>query len=154
MTPSLFGRARRIVVGVDGSPCSREALGWAARQASLTGEPLTVVTTWSMPTSYGWSPPPPDSLDLQHEIATMQARVVNEVIGENPPFAVELQVLPGHPAPVLTELSADADLVVVGSRGHGGFVGALLGSVSEHLTTHARCPVVVVRPGTCSADAA
>jgi nucleotide-binding universal stress UspA family protein len=68
---------------------------------------------------------------------------VGEVVGEDPPYPLELLVLTGHPATVLTELSKDASLVVVGSRGHGGFLGLLLGSV-----------VVVVRPGTCAARAA
>ncbi len=149
-TASIHGRSERIVVGVDGSACSKEALAWAARQAELTGCPLMAVTTWTLPTSYGWAPPAPDTVDTRAELQGMLERIVKEVVGESRSFPVELEVLPGHPATVLTELSRDASLVVVGSRGHGGFVGLLIGSVSEHLATHAQCPVVVVRPGTCS----
>lgn len=146
-------RNERIIVGVDGSPCSKEALAWAARQAELTGASLTPVATWTLPTGYAWGPPAPDYLDLQSELVAMLERSVKEVVGEGA-VPLEIRVLPGHPATVLTELSKDASLVVVGSRGHGGFVGLLIGSVSEYLTTHAHCPVVVIRPGTCAAPSA
>jgi nucleotide-binding universal stress UspA family protein len=152
-TTSSTSSSAAIIVGVDGSACSKEALAWAARQARLTGSTLQVVATWTLPTTYGFAPPVSESFDAQSEMQGMLDRTVKEVVGERPPFPLETKVLPGHPATVLTEMSRDASLVIVGSRGHGGFVGLLIGSVSEHLTTHAHCPVVVVRPGTCAVAA-
>ena len=73
------------------------------------------------------------------------AETVTEVAGADPPVRVESYVLTGHPAYELAQYAKDADLLVVGSRGHGGFVGALLGSVSDHCVHHATCPVVVIR---------
>ncbi|HTX00434.1 MAG TPA: universal stress protein [Acidimicrobiales bacterium] len=143
-TSPLDGRAS-IVVGVDGSRSSKQALVWAARQSRLTGAKLRAVLAWWTPTSYGWASATPDSLlDYETEARSTLEAAVKDALGE-PGSSVELEVIAGHPARVLTELSRDASLVVVGSRGHGGFVGLLLGSVGEHLTTHAHCPVAVIR---------
>jgi len=136
----------RIVVGVDGSPSSRDALVWAHRQAELTGAELVVVTAWSYPaasypTLTGYVPMPV-GLDLEAESRTALETVVKEAIGDVP---VTLVVAEGHPANVVVDVARGASLVVVGSRGHGGFVGAMLGSVSQLIVTHAPCPVVVVR---------
>jgi nucleotide-binding universal stress UspA family protein len=136
---------RSIVVGVDGSRPSREALTWAAHQAALTRSPLTVVTAWEFPTSFGWAPPWPQDYDPQAEAERMLERVVGEVLGSRPGVEVTRVAVQGHPALVLTEMSKSSSTVVVGSRGHGEFTGMLLGSVSEFLATHAHCPVVVVR---------
>jgi nucleotide-binding universal stress UspA family protein len=136
---------RSIVVGVDGSESAGTALRWAARQAALTGCRLTVVAAWEFPTSYGWAPPWPADYNPQSDAAHMVERVVREVLGDDAGCEVATTAVEGHPALVLTEMSKSASLVVVGSRGHGEFSGMLLGSVSEFLTTHAHCPVVVVR---------
>ena len=131
----------RIVVGVDGSSASRDALCWADRQRSLTGASLEVVTAWSYPTTYGF--PVIADVDWQQGARTVQDEAVEEALGAA--ADVTRRVVEGHAARVLVEAGAGADLLVVGSRGHGGFTGMLLGSVSEHVVTHAQCPVVVVR---------
>ncbi len=136
----------RIVVGIDGSPCSLEALAWAVRQAELTGDRLEVVETWLWPTSFGWAAPIPDHYDPETEVRRQVESVVEGVRAEHPGVDVDVKVVEGHPAPVLVEESKGGDLLVVGSRGHGEFVGMLIGSVSEYCVAHADCPVVVHRP--------
>lgn len=132
-----------IVVGVDGSPASIDALRWAAKQAKLTGNRLEAVLTFQYPTQYdeifygdttAWSEPAERRLD---EV------LVKAGIGDEQ--ACDKTVVNGHPAGVLLERSANAELLVVGSRGRGGFTGLLLGSVSTSVMAHAVCPVVVVR---------
>ena len=135
----------RIVVGVDGSPPSLDALSWAARQAELTGAGLEVVMCWEWPSSLGWAVPVPDDFDPEGDIRRTLDTALTPVRAAHPGVALEGRVVEGHPAPVLVEASKDADLLVVGSRGHGGFVGMVIGSVSEHCALHARCPVLVYR---------
>jgi nucleotide-binding universal stress UspA family protein len=136
----------KIVVGVDGSDSSKAALTWGIRQAQLTGAPLEAIMTWDYPMSYGWMIVP-ENVDLQADATSELERVVKEVTEEMADPSVELttRVVQGHPALVLMSEAADASLVVVGSRGHGEFAGMLLGSVSEHLSTHAPCPVLIFR---------
>lgn len=137
--------AERIVVGIDGSTSSKAALAWAANYAKLTGLPITAVTVWSFPLSWGWSPPWPQDFDPEQNAREVLEQVISEVLGSGPGVDVEALVLEGHPAPLLVDQSRSAELVVVGSRGHGEFFGMLLGSVSEFLATHGHCPVVIVR---------
>ena len=138
------GTPPRIVVGIDGSPPSRRALQWAARQADLTGATLEVLMTWDWPVAFGWSPMVSD-YDPEapvHEVldgAVAEAKLSHHDVG-----FVTL-VRRGHPAQWLVDASKGADLLVVGSRGHGEFVGMLVGSVSEHCVAHAHCPVLVYR---------
>lgn len=132
-----------IVVGVDGSPASVEALRWAAKQAELTGNRLEAVTTWQFPNEY-------DEIFFDDKTAPWSepaARRLDEAVAEAgiDEAAIDKTVLNGHPVPVLVERCADAELLVVGSRGRGGFRGLLLGSVSASVMHHAACPVVVVR---------
>ncbi|GGN84414.1 universal stress protein [Actinoplanes lobatus] len=134
-----------VVVGVDGSPSARAALRWAARQAQLTGGRLYAVTAWQIPAYFGWAPTAPDE-DLAEAAGKVLTTAVHSVLGEEPPdLEVVERVEPGHPAQVLIDLSARARLLVVGSRGHSPFAGALIGSVSQQCVQHAHCPVVVVR---------
>jgi len=137
---------RKIVVGVDGSDSSKAALAWAIRQAQLTGAPLEAVMTWDYPISYGWMIVP-ENVDLQADATAELEKVVKEATEDivDPSVEITSRVVQGHPALVLMNEAADASLVVVGSRGHGEFAGMLLGSVSEHLSTHAPCPVLIVR---------
>jgi len=138
-----------VVVGVDGSASSKQALAWAARWAKLTGTSLVALTAWSLPTTYGWGGPAPLPEDFDPEGLARGSleESVSQVLGGHPDIDVTTEVAEGHPALLLTERSKTASLVVVGSRGHGAFTGMLLGSVSEFVITHAGCPVVVVRDG-------
>jgi nucleotide-binding universal stress UspA family protein len=135
---------RRIVAGIDGSAASLRALEWAARQAELTGARLEIVVAWEWPNTFGWSAIPNDynpeldaQLLLEPLVATLRAA--------HPDVPISTKVVEGHPAPVLVNESRGADLLVVGSRGHGEFVGMLIGSTSEHCVANSACPVVVFR---------
>jgi nucleotide-binding universal stress UspA family protein len=136
----------RIVVGIDGSGASTDALRWAARQAELTGSALEVIMTWEWPTGLGWSVPIPDDFDPESDVRQILDAAVDLALAGHPGVTVERRVVNGHPAPLLVDASKGADLLVIGSRGHGEFVGMLLGSVSEFCTTNAHCPVLVHRP--------
>lgn len=144
-TPPVGGsahRAARVVVGVDGSPSSDAALRWAENYARMSGATMDIVSAWQFPTYYGemvpiegWHPED-DAWTHATKAATTLAL---------PADRARLRVEYGAAGEVLTGVSEGADLLVVGSRGHGGFIGMLLGSVSAHCVHHARCPVVVVR---------
>ena len=135
-----------IVVGVDGSAGAQEALRFAASEAKLRGDRLRAVIVWHVPTmAYGggFGPAVSPTEFEDNARATLEAALAavgDEVAG----LEVEQAVRTGQPALVLVEEAQDADLLVVGSRGHGGFVGLLLGSVSQQCAHHASCPVVVV----------
>lgn len=143
--PRSGGAGRRIVVGVDGSASSVRALEWAARQAELTHDVLEVVTTWEWPTNYGWSASVPEGWDPQADATKILDEIIGKLHQAHPDVVVRSEVVEGHPAPVLIGASRGAELLVVGSRGHGEFAGMLLGSVGEHCVTHAHCPVLIVR---------
>jgi nucleotide-binding universal stress UspA family protein len=164
-----------IVVGIDDSPGARKALAWAVTEARLRGVALRVVHVhrqeeWTAPMYFpsqhaspgvptGSAGEPPaveleDVLQAQErlrEVASARAEeLVEELLGEVGAAGVEVQptvVRERHPADALVELSSDADLLVVGSRGRGGFRGLVLGSVTHALVLHATCPVVVVPSG-------
>ena len=139
------GKKPRIVVGVDGSDSSRHALRWAARQAQLTGGRLDVVITWELPTSFGWVPPYPADFNPAEDAQRAADEEVSAALSECPDVVVQTTVVEGHPAPTLLQASRGAELLVLGSRGHGEFAGMLLGSVSQHLVSTAHCPVLVWR---------
>jgi nucleotide-binding universal stress UspA family protein len=148
MTAEPSSDTGRIVAGFDGAESSLHALSWAARQAVLTGATLEVVMTWEWPASYGWAVPIPDDFDPEADTQKALDTAIAGVRSEQPGLKAEARLVNGHPAPVLVEASKDADLLVVGSRGHGEFVGMLIGSVSEYCVTNAQCPVLVHRvPG-------
>ncbi|MFI9773314.1 universal stress protein [Streptomyces sp. NPDC051956] len=142
-----------IVVGVDGSKHSKEALRWAVRQATLVGGRVHAVMSWEWSTN-PFSLGPADGAtvaggrELRSPEETSRVRlidVVTETVGESPPVPVHSRMVHGPAAKVLVEASEAAELLVVGTRGYGGFKGALLGSVSQQVTQHAHCSVVVVR---------
>ncbi len=138
-----------ILVGIDGSAHSRRALEWAVNEAAVRHAPLTVLTVsqavagyWGRPVSY---PGDNDLTEKAREAAQEETDSVLEQAGEESrPLSVTVEAVAGLPAEVLLSASEDADLVVVGSRGAGGFKRLLLGSVSTTLTHHAHCPVVVI----------
>jgi nucleotide-binding universal stress UspA family protein len=139
----------KIVVGVDGSAGSRAALRWAWDEAKVHGAALEIVTAWQYPITtalpaFG-SMPTPD--DIQGEARTeMLAVVAAEGITVDGGVDVTTLVAEGTATQVLLEAAASADLLVVGSRGHGGFTGLLVGSVSQQCVSHSSVPVVVVHP--------
>jgi nucleotide-binding universal stress UspA family protein len=141
------GNPPKIVVGIDGSEASLAALDWAAGQAALTSSPLEILATWDWPVTYGWAVPLPQEYDPQESVQKTLDEAADGVRSRYPDIEVTTTALQGHPAPVLVEASKGAKLLVVGSRGHGEFVGMLLGSVGEHCAAHAHCPVLVHRTG-------
>lgn len=145
MATPAAGANGRIVVGVDGSPPSFKALEWAARQAELTHASLDVVATWEWPPSFGWGVPVPSDFDPAEAVQTYLDRAVEGVRRDHPALEAVGRVVRSHPAPYLVETSRGADLLVVGCRGHGEFVGMVIGSVSEYCAAHAHCPVLVYR---------
>ncbi len=140
----------RIVVGVDGSAPAAAALAWALDEGALRHAPVHVVLTWSMPPVVGMSPMVmPAEADLQigaqQELDAMLKGLSDSLDRRPEDSPVTSEVLEGSPAPTLLTTSRGATMLVLGSRGHGGFAGLLLGSVSQHCAAHASCPVVVVR---------
>ncbi len=137
-----------VVVGVDGSASSIEALGWAARYAAATGATISAVHAWHYPAAGpvpAGQPPQPVTDQVRARMQETLDTALSKVFGTTTPAKVGTKVAYGHPAMVLTTEAAGADLLVVGNRGHGAFHGMLLGSVSLHCVTTAPCPVVVVR---------
>lgn len=140
--------AHRIVVGVDGSASSQAALSWALRQAELTGATVEAVIVWHYPVM---AVPfaPVAILDEPDDFRTLAATTLTNAIAAtvDPASSVKVSstVRQGIPADVLLDVAGGADLLVVGSRGHGGFTEALLGSVSQHCVHLATCPVVIIR---------
>ena len=139
---------KTIVVGVDGSPGSRKALTWAAAEAADHRCDLVVVNVWE----HTLLPPAGSVTVSEHYVpdpsqttAGQLVEVIKEELGEEPNVLVQPRVKQGSPAKVLIEESSGADLLVVGTRGHGGFAGLVLGSVSQHVAAYAQCPVTVVR---------
>jgi len=148
MTDSTSTAHPRIVVGVDGSPQSKDALRWAARLAQLpTDGPAPViqaVIAWEFSTAaYGFVSGMPD-VDLSKESGQVLAETVKETFPEGAPAGLVELVSEGPAAQVIVELSRGAQVTVVGSRGHGGFTGMLIGSVSGRVAEYAHSPVMVV----------
>jgi nucleotide-binding universal stress UspA family protein len=136
----------KVVVGIDGSRGSDEALRFAAEEALLRGATLEVVSVWDPATAVSFGGPFVPSFDLHEEVARQAQTLLDETLARvalDPGLTVVKRVLSGHPADVLVAEAAEADLLVVGSRGHGGFASLLLGSVGQQVAHHARCPVIV-----------
>jgi nucleotide-binding universal stress UspA family protein len=138
------GGQRRIVVGVDGSVPSRAALSWAVEQGRLTGAVVEAVIAWEFPATYGYAVPLSD-VNWEQLAEQTVSQAVAAVADDGAPVKLTYKVVEGNAAQVLLDASARADLLVVGNRGHGGFVEALLGSTGQHCVHHATCPVVVIR---------
>jgi len=134
----------RIVVGVDGFESSKAALRWAIKQARLSGAVVEAVTAWHVPAGTGWIPTA-DMPDYQADASTVLAEAVAGMCTIDPDIQVCPRVVKGQAGPVLVAAAEGADLLVVGSRGHGGLADALLGSVGQYCAHHAPCPVVIMR---------
>lgn len=134
-----------IVVGVDGSEPSKQALRWAQRLATGAGARIEAVIGWQYPVATSWGAAAmPLDYDVEKEMDKVLTDTVDAVFGAERPAGLKLTVAEGHPASVLIERSAGALMLVVGSRGHGGFMGLLLGSISASVAERASCPVLVV----------
>jgi nucleotide-binding universal stress UspA family protein len=146
MTMQAPSAGTRIVVGVDGSEQSKLALSWAVRISARAGASIDAVTAWHFPINSGWGYVP-DAWDPQADATKCLADSVDEAFGAERPTGLRLLVREGLPAKVLLDESKGATMLIVGSRGHGGFAGLLLGSVSASCAEHATCPVLVVHGG-------
>jgi nucleotide-binding universal stress UspA family protein len=136
-----------IVVGVDGSYGSRRALEWAIDEARRRSDELIAVHAWSLPIVVGTFEaviPVAENVDFQKEAEGYLERTVKEVAGGDPDVPIRLEATQRPAASALVHASRDAELLVVGSRGFGGFRGLLLGSVGQQCAQHSHCPVVIV----------
>ena len=136
-----------IVAGVDGSDGAQEALRLAVQEARLRGAGLRVVIAWHMPAvAYGAVvfSPGIDPADFKDSAGAALETALAALGGQTNGVQIERVLRRGQPALVLLEEARGADLLVVGSRGHGGFAGLLLGSVSHQCALHAACPVLIV----------
>jgi nucleotide-binding universal stress UspA family protein len=142
-TAEPFGK---VVVGIDGSDDSRAALEWAVEAARVRAAVVIAVTAFRPPSAVSrfLVAGPTDVEDYEAAARQMLDRVVDEVSSRGLGAPVTREVAIGDPRAVLVQRTADADLVVVGSRGRGGFTGLLLGSVSRHVAHHAPCPAVIM----------
>ena len=138
-----------IIVGLDGSDHSRRALEWAIREAAARRAPLTVLTV-TQPIAGYWGGPAAylGDQDLTDQAREAAQKETDSALGQagpgSQPPSVTVQAVTALPAEALLQAAADADMLVVGSRGAGGFKRLLLGSVSTQVTHHAHCPVVVI----------
>jgi nucleotide-binding universal stress UspA family protein len=143
------GSGPEVVVGVDGSAESVEALRWGSHYAAATGATIHAVLSWHYPATTGVVPhgmaPRPLTDEIRAAMQDVLDKTLAEVFGTTTPPRVRGTIAYGHPAVVLVKESQSADLLVVGNRGHGQFAGMLTGSVSMHCVNNSHCPVVVVR---------
>src|SRR5512134_208315 len=134
---------KKIVVGVDGSDGALAAMRWTAEEAAQWDADVVAVQAWEFTPLVVATDAPIDLQQLRADTDTQLDRQVREVFGDRE-GRVERRVVEDLPASAVLEAAADADLVVVGSRGRGGLKGMLLGSVSQKVVHHAPCPVVVI----------
>jgi nucleotide-binding universal stress UspA family protein len=138
-----------ITVGIDGSAHSARALEWAIKEAAIRHAPVTVLTVHTVPMS-GWTGNPitlpqdaADQEKAQRAAEEMTLKVTSQ-LGAAQPSSVTVRAISGFPVQELIDASRTADLLVVGSRGAGGFARLMIGSVSSQVVHHAHCPVVVI----------
>ncbi|MGW5498966.1 universal stress protein [Streptomyces olivaceoviridis] len=141
MTQAVPSLAPRIVVGVDGSSSSKRALVWGLFMARTTGSVLEAVTAWQNPSSWTGVA---DDWDPVAEARAMLTACCAAVLGDYQPSDIRLTVLEGPATAALLSASAGARMLILGSRGHGGFAGLLLGSVSAACAEHAACPTLII----------
>jgi nucleotide-binding universal stress UspA family protein len=143
---------RNILVGVDGSEKSIRALEWASELAATLGAQIDVVIAWQTPfpvielVSLGFDLDLTEFNERPYEIAELRIeKAIKHVFGKVNPAGVTRSISEGYPGLVLVEKSSEADLLVLGNRGHSPVVETLLGSVSQHCLAHAQCPVVIIK---------
>jgi nucleotide-binding universal stress UspA family protein len=137
------GSPGRVVVGFDGSPASMQALRWALNYARFTRSATEVIVAWDCPPKLGLTLLAPIGGAAEMSAEQMLDHLIGQLRDEYTRQLIEGRVVQGQAAPLLVEASKGADLLVVGSRGHGELVGMLIGSVSEYCATNAHCPVLV-----------
>lgn len=140
MDGSTPGEGLPIVVGVDGSPQSILALRWANKLAGPLHATIKAVTAWNMEVMYG----PYLASDGRSEAQEVLSQALVDAFGDDKPEGLVAECLRGQSARMLIEEAKSAQMLILGSRGHGGFAGMLLGSVSSACAAHASCPVLVV----------
>jgi nucleotide-binding universal stress UspA family protein len=134
----------RIVVGVDGSTSSVLALKWAANYAAAVGATIEAVSAWHTADEWGFGGLLPFDWDPEKVASEILEAAIVKAYNDERPANLITSVREGRASQVLLDAGKGADMIVVGSRGHGGFVGMLLGSVSAALAEHSSCPVLVV----------
>ncbi|MEX0874119.1 MAG: universal stress protein [Actinomycetota bacterium] len=136
-----------IVVGVDGSDSARDALTWAIGEAKIRGREVVAVYAWIdpiVPPSIDGVIVPIPHVGIEQEAENLLEREIKEVTGGSDEVKVQRRFVRRHPVAALLRTSEDADMLVIGSRGLGGFSGLMLGSVGQQCVHHATCPVVIV----------
>jgi nucleotide-binding universal stress UspA family protein len=136
----------RIVVGVDGSQAAREALRWAIDEAHRRDATVEAVYAWHQPFMAGYIIEGEMNLGHYEEDAQQMLDAAVDAVGDGGDVPIERKLVTGSAASALVEEAKGAALLVVGSRGRGGFSGLLLGSVSQQAAHHAPCPVVIIPP--------
>lgn len=134
----------QIVVGVDGSESSKEALQWAARLAPALGATIHAIVAWEYPIVFGLEGGIPSAWRPDETAKEILNNSLNAVFPKERPAGLKGSISQGHSTFVLLDASKEAEMLIVGSRGLGGFAGLLLGSVSSACAEHAKCPVLVV----------
>lgn len=145
MDESAAGKAiAGIVVGVDGSPLSVEALRWAMKLEPAVGGPITAAIAWQFPAAAVLGAYPSMEWSPEADAREVLQKTIEDAYGDSPPEGLKTLVASGPAAHVLIEATRQARLLIVGSRGLGGFMGLMLGSVSAACAEHAGCPVLVL----------
>lgn len=134
----------QIVVGIDGSDSSKNALRWAAKLAPSLKATIHAVVAWEYPIVFGLEGGIPGTWKPDETAKEILSNTLDSVFGKEHPAGLKGSISQGHATFVLLDASKDAEMLIVGSRGLGGFSGLLLGSVSSTCAEHAKCPVLVV----------
>lgn len=137
--------AFKIVVGVDGSVQSQAALDWGVQEARLREGEVLALAAWHYPYVTDAAGQAWDYAAFERDVQAILDEELARVA--QPGVSITGQLVQGSAASAMVAASGDADLLIVGSRGHGGFAGLLLGSVSSQLAHHAHCPVLIIRSG-------
>ena len=136
--------SQTVVAGIDGSDESQRALRWAAEYVQKVGGLVHAVSVWHQPVQFGYRLPTSDS-ELEQRARQQLDKVTEAVSAEFPSVDIRERLIRGHVVDELVGLSPQADMMVLGNKGHGAFTGMMVGSVALKLVHHARCPVLVVR---------